>query len=127
MNVGGATAQIAGNTAAVTTISGAGTADTLTFSAALAAAANFINAGVNTTTATDLISALDLIATATTAANSAAWGVYGGNTYVVFNLLADATLDVGDQVVMLTGTQNLATSSVITAAGATQGFLLLGM
>lgn len=59
-----------------------------------------------------LAAALDQIAAKATAATTAAWGVFGGNTYVVADTVtADGTLDLGSVVVKLTGTLDLGTTA----------------
>lgn len=111
VNVGGATLQVVSNAAAVTTITDAATGDILDFSAALAAQANFVSTAVSTAGATDLRTALDAIANGAGGVGNAAWGTYGGDTYIVFDA-AVAGLTVADQVVKLVGVHNLATSTV---------------
>lgn len=65
-----------------------------------------------TVTDTTLDAALATIAAKATTATTAAWGVFGGNTYVVADTAtADGTLDAGSVVVKLTGTPDLGTTA----------------
>ena len=105
-----ATAQVVSNAAAATTIVDAATADTITTGAALA----WVNGQVSTAAATDLLTALQAIATGAGGAGKAAWGQYAGNTYIV-NDVAVVGFSAGDQVVKIVGLHSL---SGTTAAGA---------
>lgn len=80
---------------------------------ATSATAATLGAATSLASATSLLAALNLLADATA---QTAWGVYNGNTYVVFDASASTGgLATSDVVVALTGTTSLATSAITTA------------
>lgn len=79
-----------------------------------AAATAFTTTKVDLSAATTEAAALNLLAAG--ASTDLKWGVYGGNTYIVDDTGAGATLDATDTAVKLTGTLDLSTSTLATNA-----------
>lgn len=80
--------------------------DTIAFGATAGA---FATTKVDLSGAASLSAALDLLAAGNN--SDVHWGVYGGNTYVVDDVDAGATVAATDTIVKLTGTLDLSTST----------------
>jgi hypothetical protein len=90
----------------ITTITDFTKGDIIQFAAATA----FTKTKVDLSAATTETEALDLLAAGASA--DLKWGVYGGNTYIVDDADAGATLAATDTAVKLTGTLDLSTSTI---------------
>ena len=90
--------------------------DTIDFSAGSEDAETALGAAVSTATASNLADAITAIVVgAGTAGNHIAWGVYGGNTYVVHNADkgsgTDTAIESGDVIVKLSGVLDLSAAA----------------
>jgi S-layer protein len=103
-----------GSTIDLTTITDFAKGDKLVFGATAGA---FTAAKVDLSSAASLGAALDLLVAG--ANTDIKWGTYNGNTYIVDDVAAGATVAATDTVVKLTGTLDLSTS---TFAGTTLTF-----
>jgi len=104
-NVSSAVAGATSNYA-TTTITDFTEGDTIKFGGTAGA---FATTKVDLSGAASLSAALDLLAAGSN--SDVHWGVYGGNTYVVDDVGAGATVDAADTIVKLTGTLDLSTST----------------
>jgi len=95
----------------ITTITDFTKGDIIQFGATAGA---FTKTKVDLSTATTEAGALDLLAAGSN--TDLKWGVYGGNTYIVDDVDAGATLAATDTAVKLTGELDLSTSTIATNA-----------
>lgn len=105
-----ASLAVVGSSNTMTTITDFTKGDIIKFAAATA----FTTTKVDLSAATTEAAALNLLAAG--ASTDLKWGVYGGNTYIVDDAGAGATLDPTDTAVKLTGTLDLSTSTLATNA-----------
>lgn len=95
-------------TGSLPTITDIATGDTIKLASSATAAT--LGAATSTASATNLLDALNALANASA---QTAWGVYGGNTYIVFDASGTTgTLATSDVVIALTGTVDLAASNI---------------
>lgn len=97
----------------LTTITAVAADDIINTAASGGTAGTALGAATDVSSAVNLYAALTALATAanTMTTTDMAWAVIGGNTYLVSNASGSATI-TGDNVIMLTGVQNLANSTV---------------